>query len=390
MSQFRSTAAAIGAGVALLAAPSLAHAGPSATPRTTWDATVCKGYNLPAATAPVLAESADWDAITAGPTATWPGTTQAWITYRGLADRLRSVGAASTTVNARWWWEITRPDGTKAIEQAPYSVAETPVPETGEITLAGFPPAPKEPLAQVGTYSFALQSLGLDVSGRSASGDPVVIGNPGVGDPFTTTVTCGGIGTVGTAQTIAGSDLPPISISQAATGAATLRGASVGFVPLAGTVAGTIAQPTGAFTGAVSLIDAPAKLTALGIFPLRATFGFVESGSATGALTSTAPTLTTAQTITLKSLTFLGTKLSLGTTCSSAAPVALALTGSSYSPSAGGSFTGRFRMPAFAGCGSSLALVRNLLTGTNATVSLALRPTAAPTPTPLPTPLPAA
>lgn len=153
-----------------------------------------------------------------------------------------------------------------------------------------------------------------------------------------------------------------------------VTGSLVGNAASQALVRGDLDAATGAFSGTTTIEPATGNTTALGLFGIRATFGFTEAGATTG--TSSAAngfSLTTTQDVALKKATFLGLTVATGT-CHTATPAAITL--KSTTPGAtlttGGGATGTFQLGKLTGCSTFGSLFGT--NGGRATLQVQLAP----------------
>ncbi|SDI95627.1 Fibronectin type III domain-containing protein [Actinokineospora alba] len=160
-------------------------------------------------------------------------------------------------------------------------------------------------------------------------------------------------------------------------------------VTVAGSAAAEYNPASGAFTADLALKPAPASTKWLGIVPVTAEVGFVPEGKLAGTFTGAGLTVSAKVGITLSKLTVFGFPVA-APACRTVAPVVLDLRSAgvgatSFPPGGpgpvpppghilpGGTVSGGFSIPAFAGCEPYAGMVSTMVSGPDNTLELGLR-----------------
>ena len=131
----------------------------------------------------------------------------------------------------------------------------------------------------------------------------------------------------------------------------------------------------GNVTASLNLPPATGSLTELGLIPVTATVVFIQNGPTTGKVDLNTGAVTTSSSITLQitSLTVSGLPVPVGPACESATPASVALASQpGFSIVNGGTVSGTYTVPPFAGCGLVTPVLNLTITGPGNTISLTL------------------
>ena len=132
---------------------------------------------------------------------------------------------------------------------------------------------------------------------------------------------------------------------------------------------------TGAVTASLNLPPATGSFQELGLIPVTATVAFLQDGPTTGTVDLNTGAVTTMSNITLQitSLSVAGLPVPVGPSCESASPAAVALASQpGFSIVKGGTVSGTYTVPPFAGCGLITPVLNLTITGPGNTISLTL------------------
>ena len=131
----------------------------------------------------------------------------------------------------------------------------------------------------------------------------------------------------------------------------------------------------GNVTASLNLPPATGSFTELGLIPVTATVVFIQNGPTTGKVDLNTGAVTTSSSITLQitSLTVSGLPVPVGPACESATPASVALASQpGFSIVNGGTVSGTYTVPPFAGCGLVTPVLNLTITGPGNTISLTL------------------
>jgi hypothetical protein len=147
-------------------------------------------------------------------------------------------------------------------------------------------------------------------------------------------------------------------------------------VPLGpGTLRSRVNLTTGAVTASLNLPPATGSFKEFGLIPVTATVAFIQNGPTTGTVDLNTGAVTTMSSITLQitSLSVAGLPVPVGPSCESATPASVALASQpGFSIVNGGTVTGTYTVPPFAGCGLITPVLNLTITGPGNTISLTL------------------
>jgi hypothetical protein len=147
-------------------------------------------------------------------------------------------------------------------------------------------------------------------------------------------------------------------------------------VPLGpGTLRTKVNLTTGKVTASLNLPPATGSFKELGLIPVTATVAFIQNGPTTGKVDLSTGAVTTMSSITLQitSLSVGGLPVPVGPSCESATPASVALASQpGFSIVNGGTVSGTYTVPPFAGCGLITPVLNLTITGPGNTISLTL------------------
>ncbi len=147
-------------------------------------------------------------------------------------------------------------------------------------------------------------------------------------------------------------------------------------VPLGpGALRSRVNLTTGAVTASLNLPPATGSFKEFGLIPVTATVAFLQNGPTTGTVDLNTGAVTTMSNITLQitSLTVAGLPVPVGPSCESATPASVALASQpGFSIVNGGTVSGTYTIPPFAGCGLITPVLNLTITGPGNTISLTL------------------
>jgi len=147
-------------------------------------------------------------------------------------------------------------------------------------------------------------------------------------------------------------------------------------VPLGpGALRAKVNLSTGTVTASLNLPPATGSFTELGLIPVTATVAFIQDGPTTGTVDLNTGAVTTTSTITLQitSLSVAGLPVPVGPACESATPATVSLASQpGFSIVKGGTVSGTYTVPPFAGCGLITPVLNLTITGPGNTISLTL------------------
>ena len=131
----------------------------------------------------------------------------------------------------------------------------------------------------------------------------------------------------------------------------------------------------GNVTASLNLPPATGSFTELGLVPVTATVAFVQDGPTTGKVDLNTGAVTTMSNITLQitSLSVSGLPVPVGPACESATPASVSLASQpGFSIVNGGTVSGTYTIPPFAGCGLITPVLNLTIPGPGNTISLTL------------------
>jgi hypothetical protein len=131
----------------------------------------------------------------------------------------------------------------------------------------------------------------------------------------------------------------------------------------------------GNVVASLNLPPATGSFTELGLIPVTATVAFIQNGPTTGKIDLNTGAVTTSSSITLQitSLSVAGLPVPVGPACQSATPASVALASQpGFSIVNGGTVSGTYTVPPFAGCGLITPVLNLTITGPGNTISLTL------------------
>ncbi len=159
-------------------------------------------------------------------------------------------------------------------------------------------------------------------------------------------------------------------------GTASLKTLTKGNLPLKGGIVAEVDRGSGAFTADLTLNQTSGRLVSLGFLPVTAKIGFVTSGKTTGTLKDGKLTSNSKVRIKVQEVKLFGAiPLAGGNACQAKqlSDINLASVGN-FSPTAGGTIAGTFKISDLNGCGVLNGLVSPLTAGDGNTISLNLTP----------------
>jgi hypothetical protein len=147
-------------------------------------------------------------------------------------------------------------------------------------------------------------------------------------------------------------------------------------VPLGpGALRSRVNLDNGNVTASLNLPPATGSFKEFGLIPVTATVAFIQNGPTTGKVDLSTGAVTTSSSITLQitSLTVGGLPVPVGSFCESATPASVALASQpGFSIVNGGTVSGTYTVPPFAGCGLITPVLNLTITGPGNTISLTL------------------
>jgi hypothetical protein len=147
-------------------------------------------------------------------------------------------------------------------------------------------------------------------------------------------------------------------------------------VPLGpGALRSRVNLTTGTVTASLNLPPATGSFKELGLIPVTATVAFIQNGPTTGTVDLNTGAVTTMSSLTLQitSLSVAGLPVPVGPSCESATPASVALASQpGFSIVNGGTVSGTYTVPPFAGCGLITPVLNLTITGPGNTISLTL------------------
>ena len=142
-----------------------------------------------------------------------------------------------------------------------------------------------------------------------------------------------------------------------------------------GTLKSTVDLNTGALTAKLNLPPATGSFKELGIVPVTATVALLQNGPTTGNIDLNTGAVTTTSNVTLQitSLSVAGLPVPVGSSCESSTPASITLTSQpGFSIIKGGTVSGTYTIPPFAGCGLVTPVLNLTIAGPGNTISLTL------------------
>ena len=147
-------------------------------------------------------------------------------------------------------------------------------------------------------------------------------------------------------------------------------------VPLGpGALRSRVNLSNGNVVASLNLPPATGSFKEFGLIPVTATVAFIQNGPTTGKVDLNTGAVTTSSSITLQitSLTVSGLPVPVGPACESATPASVALASQpGFSIVNGGTVSGTYTVPPFAGCGLVTPVLNLTITGPGNTISLTL------------------
>jgi hypothetical protein len=147
-------------------------------------------------------------------------------------------------------------------------------------------------------------------------------------------------------------------------------------VPLGpGALRSRVNLSNGNVTASLNLPPATGSFKEFGLIPVTATVAFIQNGPTTGKIDLSTGAVTTSSSITLQitSLSVAGLPVPVGPACESATPASVALASQpGFSIVNGGTVSGTYTVPPFAGCGLITPVLNLTITGPGNTISLTL------------------
>jgi len=147
-------------------------------------------------------------------------------------------------------------------------------------------------------------------------------------------------------------------------------------VPLGpGALRSRVNLSNGNVTASLNLPPATGSFKEFGLIPVTATVAFIQNGPTTGKVDLNTGAVTTMSSITLQitSLSVGGLPVPVGPSCQSATPASVALASQpGFSIVNGGTVSGTYTVPPFAGCGLITPVLNLTITGPGNTISLTL------------------
>jgi hypothetical protein len=147
-------------------------------------------------------------------------------------------------------------------------------------------------------------------------------------------------------------------------------------VPLGpGALRSRVNLSNGNVVASLNLPPATGSFKEFGLIPVTATVAFIQNGPTTGKVDLSTGAVTTSSSITLQitSLSVGGLPVPVGSSCESATPASVALASQpGFSIVNGGTVSGTYTVPPFAGCGLITPVLNLTITGPGNTISLTL------------------
>jgi hypothetical protein len=142
-----------------------------------------------------------------------------------------------------------------------------------------------------------------------------------------------------------------------------------------GTLRSRVNLSNGNVTASLNLPPATGSFMEFGLIPVTATVAFIQNGPTTGKVDLNTGAVTTSSSITLQitSLSVGGLPVPVGPSCESATPASVSLASQpGFSIVNGGTVSGTYTVPPFAGCGLITPVLNLTITGPGNTISLTL------------------
>jgi hypothetical protein len=141
-----------------------------------------------------------------------------------------------------------------------------------------------------------------------------------------------------------------------------------------GAIGVTLDLTTGAFTGDLTLPPTTVNFNLFGFLPGTASIKLIPSGAVTGTFGAGIIHATSKETVDLTSVTLFGFPiLPPGSNCATTSPATIPLVSNAgFNPSVGGTLTGTYTLPTFAGCGFFTPFISAFSSGAGNTLSVNL------------------
>ena len=142
-----------------------------------------------------------------------------------------------------------------------------------------------------------------------------------------------------------------------------------------GTLRSRVNLSNGNVVASLNLPPATGSFKEFGLIPVTATVAFIQNGPTTGKVDLNTGAVTTSSSITLQitGLSVSGLPVPVGPACESATPASVALASQpGFSIVNGGTVSGTYTVPPFAGCGLVTPVLNLTITGPGNTISLTL------------------
>ena len=193
----------------------------------------------------------------------------------------------------------------------------------------------------------------------------------------TATVAAAGIG-LSAAPALASRSAPAdqvINLTFPVTGSTFIKKINTSISLGPGTLASSADLTNSTLTATLTLPPATGSFKEFGLIPVTATVAFIQNGPTTGKVDLNTGAVTTMSSITLQitSLSVGGLPVLVGPSCQSATPASVALASQpGFSIVNGGTVSGTYTVPPFAGCGLITPVLNLTITGPGNTISLTL------------------
>jgi len=158
-------------------------------------------------------------------------------------------------------------------------------------------------------------------------------------------------------------------------GSTTIKAANATVTLGPGALRSRVNLSNGNVVASLNLPPATGSFTELGLIPVTATVAFIQNGPTTGKVDLNTGAVTTSSSITLQitSLTVSGLPVPVGPACESATPASVSLASQpGFSIVNGGTVSGTYTIPPFAGCGLITPVLNLTIPGPGNTISLTL------------------
>ena len=166
-----------------------------------------------------------------------------------------------------------------------------------------------------------------------------------------------------------------LKVRYPANGSTFLKAANATVTLGPGTLRSRVNLSNGNVVASLNLPPATGSFKEFGLIPVTATVAFIQNGPTTGKVDLSTGAVTTNSSITLQitSLTVGGLPVPVGPACESATPASVALASQpGFSIVNGGTVSGTYTVPPFAGCGLVTPVLNLTITGPGNTISLTL------------------